>query len=145
SRLENRPCSPRQVRYWLVTGRLGNDVQPRSRGQTRLYTALDVAFVRLALRLSRGGVSMTVARVVLTCLHTDLVRAWKAGARLALAIRGVQGSLEPSLKSRPAWATAWVPLREIWNGLDRHVEETCAARATVWMWRHVPVHAVRTS
>ena len=145
SRLESRPCSPRQVRYWLVSGRLGNDVQPRTRGQTRLYTVLDVALVRLALRLSREGMSTTVARVVLTYLRNDVIRAWKAAAPLALAIRGVQGSLEPALKARPAWAEAWVPLRDIWNGLDRKVEETCAARATVWMWRHVPAHAVRTS
>jgi len=144
-RLEGRECSPRQVRYLLVTGRLGNDVQSRTRGQTRLYTVLDTAVVRLALRLSREGVSAAVARVVLTYLRSDIIRGWKAGAPLALAIQGVQGSLEPSLKARPTWATAWVPLREIWNGLDKQVEETCNARTTVWMWRHVSVHAVRTS
>ena len=144
-RLEGRVCSPRQVRYLLVTGRLGNDVQSRTQGQTRLYTVIDTALVRLAVRLSREGVSAAVARVVLTYLRNDIIRGWKAGAPLALAIQGVQGSLEPALKARPAWATAWVPLREIWSGLDKQVEETCTARTTVWMWRDVPVHAVRTS
>jgi hypothetical protein len=144
-RLEGRACSPRQVRYLLVTGRLGNDVQRRTQGQTRLYNVVDLAFVRLALRLSREGVSAVVARVVLTYLRSDLVRAWKAGAPLAVAIQGVQGSIEPALKTRPTWVRAWVPLREIWSGLDKQVEETCSARATVWMWRKVAVHAVRTS
>jgi hypothetical protein len=56
-------------------------------GTTRLYTPIDVAFVRLALRLAREGVSTTVARVVMTYLRSDLIRAWKAGAPLALAVR----------------------------------------------------------
>ena len=145
ARLENRPCSPRQVRYWLVNGRLGNDVQPRTQGQTRLYTPIDVAFVRLALRLAREGVSTTVARVVMTYLRSDLIRAWKAGAPLALAVRDLHGSLEPALKTKPSWAIAWVPLREIWSGLERHIDEACAGRPTVWMWRHVAVHAVQTT
>jgi hypothetical protein len=144
-RLEGRTCSTRQVRYLLVIGRLGNDVQRRTQGQTRLYNVTDIAFVRLALRLSRQGISSAVARVVLTYLRSDLIRGWKAGAPLAVAIQGVQGSLEPALKVRPTWATAWVPLREIWSGLDKQVEEACSARTTVWMWRTVAVHAVRTS
>lgn len=144
SRLESRACSSRQVRYLLLTGRLGADFEPRIQGQTRLHGVLDIAFVRLAVRLSREGTSPAVARVVLTYLRADVIRAWKAAAPLAVAVRGVQGSLEPAFKGRPAWAAAWVPLRDVWHGLDTHVQEACDARSTVWMWCPVAVHAVRT-
>jgi hypothetical protein len=83
-----------------------------------------------------------VARVVLTYLRDDLIRAWKAGASTALTIKGVHGSLEPTLRTRPSGAVAYVPLREIWRGLDADLHRVCATRATVWMWRHVPVDAV---
>jgi hypothetical protein len=126
----------------LVTGGLGTDARRRTHGQTRLYGILDVAFVRLALRLEQEGVSPWVVRVVLTYLRNDLVRAWKASAAVALAIDGLKGSLEPALKSRPASATTWVPLREIWRGVETEIERACDARETVWMWRRVSVHAV---
>ena len=142
SRLTGRKCSSRQVRYLLVSGRLGTDVQVRSHGQTRLYNVIDVALMRLAIGIVGEGGTPPVARVVLTYLRNDLIRAWKAAAPLALAIRGVQGSLEPALKGRPAWAATWVPLREVWHGLDREVHQVCQKRSTVWMWRKVPVHAV---
>ena len=142
SRIEGRRCSARQVRYLLVSGRIGTDVHRRRQGQTRLYGILDVALMRLAVRATREGVSRTVTRVVLTYLRNDLVRAWKAGAAVALAVVGVQGTLEPLLKGRPSWAVAWVPLREVWQGLDKHVRQVCDLRATVWMWRRVSVHAV---
>jgi hypothetical protein len=130
------------VRYLLIDGSLGTDVSRRTRGQTRLYSALDVAFVRLALRLHEQGVSPWVVRVVLTYQRNDLLRAWKASAPVALAIQGLKGSLEPSLKKRPAWATAWVPLREMAGGLDAEIQQVCHARETVWMWRKVSAHAV---
>jgi hypothetical protein len=112
------------------------------RGQTRLYGTLDVAFVRLALRLQAEGVSPWVARVVLTYLRNDLVRAWKSGAAVALAIRGLKGTLEPALRSRPASISAWVPLREVARGIDTEIQRTRDARETVWMWRKVSVNAV---
>lgn len=126
----------------LVTDRLGTDTARRTHGQTRLYGILDVAFVRLALRLERDGVSPWVARVVLTYLRNDLIRAWKSAAALALAIDGLKGSLEPALRSRPASATVWVPLRDIWRGIEAEIQRACRARDTVWMWRRVSVHAV---
>jgi hypothetical protein len=141
-RLEHRRCSTRRAHYLLVGGGLGTDTQRRRRGQTRLYGLLDVAFVRLAVRLEHEGVSPWVTRVVLTYLRNDLVKAWRAGALLSLAIRGVQGSLEPALKARPSWAVAWVPLRDIWHGLDGEVRRQCDTRKTLWMWRHVPVQSI---
>jgi hypothetical protein len=141
SHLAGRPCSPRQVRHLLVRGGLGTDTGKRTRGETRLYGSLDVALVRLALRLQADGVSPWVVRVVLTYLRNDLVRAWKSSAAVALAINGLKGTLEPALKPRPASAAAWVPLRDIFKGIDVEIQRTCA-RDTVWMWRKVSVHAV---
>ena len=142
ARLTGRRCTPRQVHYLLVAGGLGTDVRRRFNGQTRLYGILDVALVRLALRLQAEGVSPMVARVTLTYLRNDLTRAWKSGAALALAIAGVHGSVQPALKARPAGAIAYVPLLEIWRGLEAELQKVCAARAHVWMWRPVPVDAV---
>ena len=101
-----------------------------------------IAFVRLALRLRADGISPWVARVVLTYLRNDLIRTWKAGAATALIIKGVHGSLEPALRTAPTGAAAYVPLREIWRGLDAELHRLCAARSTVWMWRDVAVDAV---
>jgi len=140
--LAGRPCSPRQVRHLLVGGGLGTDTGQRRRGQTRLYGSLDVTFVRLALRLQAEGVSPWVVRVVLTYLRNDLVRAWRSSAAVALAIRGLQGTLEPALRSRPASTSAWIPLREIAKGVDAEIQRIREARETVWMWRKVSVNAV---
>jgi hypothetical protein len=140
--LAGQPCSPRQVRHLLVRGGLGTDTGRRMHGQTRLYGTLDVAFVRLALRLQVEGVSPWVVRVVLTYLRNDLVRAWKSSAAVALAIRGLKGTLEPALRSRPASLSAWVPLREIGRGIDSEIQSTRDAHETVWMWRKVSVNAV---
>lgn len=142
ARLTSRPCSPRQVHYLLVGGGLGTDARRRRHGQTRVYGILDVAFVRLAFRLQAEGVSPMVARVTLTYLRNDLIRAWKAGAALALSIIGVHGALQPVLKTRPAAAVAYVPLLEIWRGLEAELHRVASARGEVWMWRHVPVNAV---
>ena len=122
--------------------RLGTETGRRQHGQTRMYGSLDVAFVRLALRLQAEGISRAVARVILTYLRNDLVRAWKASAAVALAITGVHGSLQPVLKARPSGAATYVPLLEIWRGLEADVQRVCAGRSEVWMWRHVPVNAV---
>jgi DNA-binding transcriptional MerR regulator len=140
--LAGQPCSPRQVRHLLVRGGLGTDTRRRMHGQTRLYGTLDVAFVRLALRLQAEGVSPWVVRVVLTYLRNDLVMAWKSSAAVALAIQGLKGTLEPALRSRPAALSAWVPLREIGRGIDTEIQRTRDAHETVWMWRKVSVNAV---
>jgi len=142
ARLTGRRCSTRQVHYLLVSGGLGSDAGRRANGQTRMYSVIDVAFVRLALRLQADGVSPMVARVTLTYLRNDLTRGWKSSAALALAIDGVHGSLQPALKARPTGAIAYVPLLDIWRGLENELQKVCAARTEVWMWRHVPVNAV---
>lgn len=142
ARLTGRKCSPRQVHYLLVTGGLSGDARRRRNGQTRVYTVLDVAFVRLALRLQDEGVSPAVARVTLTYLRNDLIRVWKASASVALTVTGVHGSLQPVLKGRPPGVVAYVPLLEIWRGLEAELQRVCAARSELWMWRQVPVDAV---
>jgi hypothetical protein len=142
SQLTGRPCTARRVRYLLVTGGLGSDTQRRPHGRTRLFGALDVALVRLALALEENGLSPWLSRVVITYLRDDLVRAWKTTAPLGVAVRGLQATLEPALKGRPVWSTVWVPLREIWRGLDSEVQRTSDGRDDVWMYRRVRVGAV---
>jgi hypothetical protein len=145
SRLSGREISTRRVRHLLVDGSLGTELQARQQGQTRMFGVLDLALVRLAAELEGHGISARVARVVLTYLRDDLVRAFKSSAPVSLAIRGVRASLEPSFKARPPGLTAWVPLREIWKGLDGEVAKLRAEKPTVWMWSEVPAQAVKRS
>jgi hypothetical protein len=145
SRLAGRSCTPRRVRYLLITGGLGTEWQSRRRGGTRLYGVLDLELVRLAMAMEAEGMSSWLVRVVLTYLRDDLVRAWKAAAPLALAVRGIQATLEPVVRNRPASAVAWVPLRDIWRGLDAEVQKVSDARDQVWMYRPVPVRSVPRS
>lgn len=145
SKISGRKCTPRRVRHLLVHGGLGTELQRRQRGQTRLFGALDLAIVLLAMELEKQGISAWVGRVVLTYLRDDLVRAFKAATPVALAVNGVRGRLEPSLKSKPSWAIGWVPLRELWRGLDGEIASVREAKPTVWMWSEVPCHAVKRS
>jgi hypothetical protein len=145
SRLSGKSISPRRVRHLLVDAALGTELQMRQQGQTRLFGVLDLALVRLAVELEAQGISAWVARVVLTYLRDDLVRAFKAGGPVALAVRGLRATLEPALKAQPSGLTAWVPLRDIWKGLDGEVATLRAAKPTVWMWSEVPAHTVKRS
>ena len=145
SRLTGRRCSARRVRHLLVQSGLGTELQPRQRGETRLFGVLDLAFLRLALELERQGISSWVTRVVLTYCRKEIVLAWRAGSSVALAVSGLKGSVEPALRARPGGTVAWVPLREIWRGLDAEIGEVRSAQPHVWMWRDVPVHAVKRS
>jgi len=145
SKVSGRKCSPRRVRLLLVQGGLGTELQRRQQGQTRLFGALDLAILRLALELERQGISAWVARVVLTYLRDDIVRAFKSSAPLALAVSGLKGRLEPAIRTRPSAVAGWVPLREVWKGLDREIELVREAKPTVWMWAEVPCHSVKRS
>ena len=145
TRVTGQKCTPRRVRHLLVQGGLGTELQRRQQGQTRLFGTLDLALLRLAIELERQGISAWVARVVLTYLRDDIVRAFKSAAPVALAVTGLRGSLEPALKTKPSFAVAWVPLREIWKGLESEIAGVRAAKPTVWMWSEVPCHAVKRS
>lgn len=145
SKVTGRACRPHRVRRLLVSAGLGTELQPRQQGQTRLFGALDLAIVRIAIELERQGVSAWVSKVVLTYLRDDLVRAFKAAAPVALAVTGVRGSLVPALRTRPFAAVGYVPLREIWKGLDSEIAAIRDAKPTVWMWSEVPCHAVKRS
>lgn len=134
--------SERQVRYLLIEHGLGCDVDRRNHGRTRLYGPLDVALVRLIVAMREAGASAQVARVVMTYLRDDLIRAWRSAAPVGLAIRGVQATLEPAAKGRPPKATVWVPLRPIWQGLEARVQAAADTRESVWMYRHVAPHHV---
>ncbi len=145
SRLTGTEVSVRRVRHLLVVSGLGTELQTRQHGQTRLFGVLDLALVRLAIELERQGISAWVGRVVLTYLRDDLVRAFRASAPVALAIRGVRATLEPALKMKPPNLAAWVPLQDVWRGLDAQVVAIRAGKPTVWMWSEVPAHAVKRS
>jgi hypothetical protein len=145
SRLTNRQVSARRVRHLLVEAGLGTELQARQQGQTRLFGVLDLALIRLVIELEGQGISAWVARVVLTYLRDDLVRAFRSSAPVALAVRGLRATLEPALKGQPSGLTAWVPLREVWKGLDGEVAAMRAGKPTVWMWTEVPAHAVKRS
>ena len=145
SRLSGRPVSARRVRHLLVEAGLGTELQARQQGQTRLFGVLDLALIRLAVELEAQGVSAWVMRVVLTYLRDDLVRAFRSSAPVALAVRGLRATLEPVLKAKPPNLLAWVPLRDVWKGLDAEVMATRAGKPTVWMWSEVPAHAVKRS
>jgi hypothetical protein len=145
SRLTGRKCTPRRVRHLLVQAQLGTELQARQRGQTRLFGVLDLAIMRLAIELDRQGVSSWVTRVVLTYLRNDIVMAFKSAAPVALAIVGLRGSVQPALKAKPAGTVAWVPLREVWKGIEAEIGEVRAAKPTVWMYRDVPLTAVKRS
>ena len=145
SKLSGGEFTPRRVRHLLVIGGLGTELQRRQRGQTRLFGALDLAMLRIVVELERQGISAWVARVVLTYLRDDIVRAFKSAAPVALAVNGIRGSLEPSLKSRPSFAVGWVPLRDVWRGLEHEIAMVRDAKPTVWMWAEVPCHSVKRS
>ncbi len=145
SRLTGRKCTARRVRHLLVQSQLGTELQQRQRGQTRLFGVLDLAIMRLAIELERQGVSSWVTRVVLTYLRNDIVMAFKSAAPVALAISGLRGSVLPALKAKPPGTVAWVPLREVWKGIDAEIGHVRAASPTVWMYRDVPLAAVKRS
>ena len=144
SRLTGRRCSERQVRYLLVTHRLGTESAARPRGQTRLFGVIDVALVCLAKRLHTAGISPMVVRTVLTYRRDEIIRAWRSGSRVALVVDGIRGSLQPLLKTTPKGTIA-VSLPDIWRGLDTEVDRAARSRSSVWMYRQVPVHAVPRS
>ena len=145
NRLTGRTCSARRVRHLLVHCGVGTELQARQRGETRLFGVLDLAFLRLALELERQGISSWVTRVVLTYLRRELVLAWRSASNVALAVNGLKGSVEPALKPKPGGTVAWVPLRDVWRGLEAEIGQVRSARPQVWMWRDVPVHAVKRS
>lgn len=145
SRLTGRKCTARRVHHLLVQSQLGTELQARQHGQTRLFGVLDLAIVRLAIELDRQGVSSWVTRVVLTYLRNEIVMAFKSAAPVALAISGLRGSVQPALKAKPPGTVAWVPLREVWKGIEAEIGEVRAAKPTVWMYRNVPLTAVKRS
>jgi len=100
---------------------------------------------RCTPRRVRQGISAWVARVVLTCLRDDIVRAFKSAAAQSLSVNGIRGRLEPTLRSRPAAAVGWVSLCDVWKELEGEIGLRRDAKPTVWMWAEVPCHAVKHS
>src|SRR5262245_24735254 len=83
STLEKRAVSADQIRTAVLLDTRRRIPLPRRHGETRLFTADDLAVVRLVLRLRAAGVSSTVARVVVACLREALGKSWRQPVALA--------------------------------------------------------------
>jgi DNA-binding transcriptional MerR regulator len=140
SRLEKQIVSLDQVRAVLLLDTRRRVVSPLRHGETRLYTSDDVAAVRLVLRLRASGVSPTVARVVVACFRDELSQSWRQS--LALAVSGLRGELLPIHAERPKGTVAWVPLREIWAGIEEAIRGVRKAQPEVWQWKPQPLSAL---
>lgn len=136
TQLEGEACTARRVRY-LLGGLLPMD--GGQRGRTRLYGAIDVALMRLAVRLEAAGVSAWVVRVVLAYCGDEIRAAWRSGAAVALSVRGVTGWIH---SARPEAdgpvAVACVPLRSVLAGNESAIRQARRARPNIWMWRACP-------
>jgi hypothetical protein len=139
ARLEGEACTARRVRY-LLSGLLMTETASQ-RGQTRLYGPVDVALMRLAVRLEAQGVSAWVVRVVLSYGGEEIRAAWRAGATVALAVRGVTGTIEPARLQTPT-AVARVLLRSVTTGNAAAIRRERRTRPMVWMWRPLPASAL---
>src|SRR6476469_2039132 len=133
SRLEKRSVSTNQVRAVLLLNTRGRTLRPHRHGETRLYISDEVAAVRLVLRLRAAGVSPTVARVVVACLRDELSRLWRRP--LALAVTGLSGEIVPLSAERPPGTIAWVPVRDVWVGIDDAIRAVRRAQPEVWQWK----------
>jgi DNA-binding transcriptional MerR regulator len=121
STLERRPVSPAQVRSILVLDTTGHALAPRQHGDVRLYSAVDVAFVRLTLRLRAEGVSPTVARTIVSCLGPMLAEHLTHNHPMALAVVGLRGLLLYAPAGRPDAVVAWVTLQDVWRGIEDRI------------------------
>jgi DNA-binding transcriptional MerR regulator len=131
-----------QVRSVLVLDTRGRTMSPRRHGQTRLYSAVDVALVRLVLRLRAEGVSPTVARVVVAHFRELLAQHWTHHDPMAFAVIGMRGLLLYAKQSRPDGAVAWMDLRDVWRGVERAVQAVRQKAPEVWQWKSQPASAV---
>ena len=137
SRLEGEPCSVRRVRYLLV-GLPATDGAP-PRGEVRLYGPVDVALMRLAMRLEAQNISAWVAQVVLAYGVEAIRAAFRSGEDVALVVRGVIGSIErakPELDTSPV--AARIPLRSVFAGLESAIRRERRARPHIWRWKTRP-------
>jgi DNA-binding transcriptional MerR regulator len=121
----------------------GRAINPRRHGETRCYSATDLAIVRLVLRLRAAGVSPTVARVVVACLRDELSGSWKRP--VALAVTGLRGELLPMREEQPKGPVAWVPLREAWDGVEAAIREARKAAPEIWQWKPQPAGSVMSA
>ena len=135
ARLEHRKVSIGQVRSVLVLDTHGRALAPRQHGQTRLYSSIDVALVRLVLRLRAEGVSPTIARVLVAGLRDTLAKHWTHNDPMAFAVIGLRGFVMYATAARPALAVAWVPLRSVWADVAEAAMVVREREPEVWQWK----------
>jgi hypothetical protein len=118
SSLERDTITPSQVRTILVLGPNARAMEPKRRGEQRLFSAEDVAIARLVLRLRKEGVTPVVSRVIVATLREELVRVWRHGDAMALAVIGMRGLIVPSSTPRLGPVAAFVPLPSVWARVE---------------------------
>jgi hypothetical protein len=126
TQIERRPANvsitPSVVRSILVLGTDARAMEPRRPGDTRLFTPVDLAVVRLNLQLRAAGVSPTVARVNVANLRILLAKHWRHGDEMLLVIAGLCGVLVPPGTDSVRGEVARVPILKAWRGLDDGVK-----------------------
>jgi hypothetical protein len=116
SRLERREITASQVRTILVLGPDARAMQPLRRGEARVFTAEDLAVVRVVLRLRACGVSPVVSRVIVANRRDELIRAWHDGLPQALGVIGMRALLLWRGKELDGMI-AWVDLPDVWRAI----------------------------
>lgn len=121
SRRMRRVVTPSQVRAILVLDSQGKALAPRRKGDTRLFTAEEIAQALVVLRLRAAGVSAMVARLIVANRRDELINAWHQNLPMALGVVGMRGMLLWRGKE-PEGVIAWVDLPDVWRGLVAAVD-----------------------
>ena len=125
--------TPRQLRYLDTCGVL----QPGRVDGARLYTAADVALLRLFLRLVAAGATESRVRSALVYLGAELRREVERPASdRALLLMGARGLIVPASEcQRWRGQQPCISVAEVVKGTGEAVEAVRAADAYIWTGR----------
>ena len=138
--------SGRQVRYLATQGVLSaSGRESAGQGDTRLYTADDVALQRLYVRLKAAGMPPWQIRGIFVYLGPPLRLALQRGQDRVLVVNGGRGSLLTAREALRAPGDVRVPLRSLRQGVPAAVRHLRAQQPTVWAgWRRQSVREALT-
>lgn len=149
SRVEPRVCRDlTDKRFRYAAEALGIRATPGS-GAAALYTAVDVALVRLVFRLYAEGVSQPMARAAAVYLGPEVRRVIESG-RLGSAVIVVPVSGPAAKYPQRNWARlvtgqeartlggVQIAVRDLAANLVEGMREIRVAEPCVWQWRSVP-------
>jgi hypothetical protein len=145
-RLEPRAAADlteRKLRY--ISAMLG--LTSGRQGATAMLNRLDLAVIRLLIRLEAEGLSQPIARFVTVCLAPEirtLLSAWKpVSAVVAVQRLDVYPKLRRPILTSAADAErlgiygVTVPVRDLMAGLTEGIARVRTAQPTVWQWKQV--------